>query len=134
MNKVIVSGRICQDLELRATSTGNQIVNFILAIPRDKENTDFIKIVAFGKTAEMLHSYCKKGDKILVEGSINSSQYEKDGKKINDYSIMVNRIEFLEMRKEETKEIKTFKDKPYEEMGKIVGAENIEITDDDLPF
>lgn len=134
MNKVIVSGRICQDLELRAVSTGSRILNFILAIPRDKEHTDFIKIVAFGKTAETLNSYCKKGDKILVEGSINTSQYEKDGKKINDYNIMANRVEFLEMRKEETKEIKTFKTDPYKEMGKIVGPEEIEITDEDLPF
>lgn len=135
MNKVIVSGRICNDLELRYTSNQKEYCQFSLAIPRDKEHTDFIKIATFGGTARLVSEYCKKGDKILVEGTLNTSQYEKEGHKIYDFSIMANRIEFLEMRKEETKEIKTIKaDNPFEEMSKIVGAENIEITDEDLPF
>lgn len=125
MNKVIVSGRICNDLELRAISTGSRILNINLAVSRDKEHTDFVKIVAFGKTAETLHNYCKKGDKILVEGSISTSQYEKEGLKLTDYSIMANRIEFLEMKKDNNEKNLS---------NKIDGPENIEITDDDLPF
>ena len=134
MNKIIVSGRICNDLELRYTTSQKEYCSFNLAIPRDKDHTDFIKIATFGGTASLLNKYCKKGDKILVEGAIASNQYEKDGMKITDYSIMAQRIEFIEKKKEETKEVKTFKKDPFEETGKMVGAGNIEITEDLLPF
>lgn len=134
MNKVIASGRICNDLELRYTSNEKEYCAFNIAINRDKEHTDFIKIATFGGTAKLITEYCKKGDKILVEGSITTSQYEREGIRITDYSIMANRIEFLEQRKEETKEIKTVKADPFKEMGEIVGADKIEIQDSDLPF
>ena len=62
------------------------------------------------------------------------SQYEKDGHKVYDTSITANRIEFLEQKKEATKEVKTFKKDPFEEMGKAVGPSEIEIEDKDLPF
>lgn len=47
---------------------------------------------------------------------------------------MANRIEFIETRKEETKEVKTFKKDPFEEMSEMVGGDKIEIDDDMLPF
>lgn len=134
MNRIIASGRICNDLELRYTTSQKEYCGFNLAIPRDKEHTDFIKIATFGGTAKLLHQYCKKGDKILVEGAITSSQYEKEGIKITDYSIIANRIEFIETKKEETKEVKTFKKDPFEEISGIVGADKIDIQDSDLPF
>lgn len=134
MNKIIVSGRICNDLELRYTSNEKEYCSFSLAVPRDKEHTDFIRIATFGGTAKLLHQYCKKGDKILVEGAITTSQYEKDDVKRTDYSVMANRIEFIETRKEETKEIKTFTKDPFEEMSEMVGGDKIEIDDDMLPF
>ncbi len=134
MNKIIVSGRICNDLELRYTSNEKEYCGFSLAIPRDKEHTDFIKVATFGGTARIIGEYCRKGDKILVEGAITSNQYEKDGMKITDYSIIANRIEFLEQKKEETKEVKSFKSDAFEDMGKIVGADKIDIQDSDLPF
>lgn len=134
MNKIIVTGRICNDLELRYTKDSKEYCGFNLAVPRDKEHTDFIKIATFGGTAKLITEYCKKGDKILVEGAISSSQYEKDGHKVYDVSIVANRIEFLEQKREETKEIKTFKKDPFEEMADIVGADKIDIQDSDLPF
>lgn len=134
MNKIIVSGRICNDLELRYTTSQKEYCSFNIAIPRDKDHTDFIKVATFGGTAKLLTQYCKKGDKVLVDGAIASSQYEKDGNKITDYSIIANRIEFIDIKKEETKQIKTIKKDPFEEMSGIVGAGNIEITDEDLPF
>ncbi len=134
MNKIIVSGRICNDLELRYTKDSKEYLAFNIAIPRDKEHTDFIKVATFGGTARILSEYCKKGDKVLVDGALSTSQYEKDGVKRTDYSIVANRIEFLEQKREETKEVKTFKKDPFEEMADIVGANNIEIEDDMLPF
>lgn len=134
MNKIIVSGRICNDLELRYTKDSKEYLAFNIAIPRDKEHTDFIKVATFGGTARILSEYCKKGDKVLVDGALSTSQYEKDGKRIYDYSIVANRIEFLEQKREETKEVKTFKKDPFEEMADIVGANNIEIDESELPF
>ena len=133
MNKIIVSGRICNDLELKYTSNAKEYCQLNIAVTRDKEHTDFIKVATFGGTAKLISEYCKKGDKILVDGMLTSSQYEKNGMKITDYSVMANKVEFLELKKEETKEIKTVKVNPYEDIGKII-ANDIEITDDDLPF
>lgn len=136
MNKIIVTGRICNDLELRYTASDKEYCGFSLAVPRDKEHTDFIRVATFGGTAKLINDYCKKGDKILVEGSLTTSQYEKDGHKVYDVSIMANRIEFLEQRREETQEIKrvTQEQDPFEEMARIVGADKIDIQDSDLPF
>ena len=134
MNKVIISGRICNELELRYTSNEKEYCQFNIAVARDKEHTDFVKVATFGGTAKLISEYCKKGDKILVEGAITTSQYEKDGHKVYDTSITANRIEFLEQRKEETKEIKRVNNDPFEEMGKIVAPSDIQIEDKDLPF
>lgn len=128
MNQVIILGNITNDLELRATSTGTNIVSFNLAVRRDKDNTDFIPCSAFGKTAELLNKYCSKGSKLAVSGSLRQNSYtDKEGNKKSSLNVLVNTIQLLDKKKEE-------KSDPFEEMGKVVGANNIEITEDDLPF
>ena len=129
MNQVIILGNITNDLELRATSTGTSIVSFSLAVRRDKDNTDFIPCSAFGKTAELLKKYCSKGSKLAVSGSLRQNSYtDKEGNKRSSLNVLVNTIQLLDKKKEESKS------DPFEEMSKVVGANNIEITEDDLPF
>jgi single-strand DNA-binding protein len=104
MNRIILTGRITKDLEIKQAGETN-ILNFSLAVYRDKDNTDFFDCTAFNKTAELIVQYCKKGSKILVSGALRNNNYEKDGKKVYQNNVVINEVEFLEkMEKEETNE------------------------------
>ena len=128
MNKYIGSGNLTKDNELRMTQSGTQVLKNTLAIRRDKDNTDFINFTAFGKTAELLSKYTNKGSKILIEGEIRTGKYEKEGKTNYTSEVVVHNIEFLDNKKQETKEELQTNEK------NTVYTEDITITDDDLPF
>ena len=97
-----------------------------LAVKNDFKNANgeyesqFINIVAFGKTAEYLNNYCKtKGSKILAEGRITTRQYDdKDAKRVYVTEIVIEKVEIL--NKKEGNE-------PFEN-------EANQVTDEDLPF
>ena len=128
MNRVDLIGRIANDLELRYTGNNKEVMSFNLAVNRDKDNTDFIKVATFKNTAKLINDYCKKGDRIAVEGSLRVSNYEdNNGNKRTDYSVLANRIEFLESKKERKN---SNEDMKYE----FRENDSKEITDDDLPF
>jgi len=82
MNRATLLGRVGSDPEVRSTGTGKKVAQFSLATSwgtGDKEKTEWHKIVAWEKTAEVIESYVRKGDPLLVEGEINYRSYEKDG-------------------------------------------------------
>lgn len=98
MNKVILTGNITKDLELKQ-SGDTKILKFHIAVKRDKDSVDFIPIAAFGKIAESTAKFCSKGSKVLVTGVLRINQYE-DKDKIKRYSTEViaenyGGIEFL---------------------------------------
>src|SRR5690554_330063 len=78
MNNVVLMGRICNAPELKHTQSGNAVTSFNLAVDRrfNKEETDFITIVAWRKTAEFVCNYFNKGSLIALQGSIQTRQYE----------------------------------------------------------
>ena len=101
MNKVILKGRLVRDPEIRYPAGNEQksVAKFTVAIdrPRKKDaeaQADFIPCVAFGKTAEMLEKYFRKGQEILLEGRWQTGSYEKDGRKIYTNDCIVERVEF----------------------------------------
>lgn len=139
INSVTLVGRLTKDIEVRYTQSEKAVGNFTLAINRRFKNqngeyeTDFIDCVVFGKQAETMAQYTKKGDLIGVEGSIQKRAYEdKEGNKRYATEIMVEKITFLQTnKKEETK----VEDNPYKDMSvKVEASQQFEITDDDLPF
>ena len=95
MNTVNLVGNLTKDIELRS-STNTEVAKFSLAVRRDKDNTDFINCVAFGKTAELLAKYVKKGHKVGVEGRIQTGKYDKDGRTIYTTDVIVNKIHLIE--------------------------------------
>lgn len=120
-----MTGRITQDPELRCTGSGKDIVSYQIAVRRDKDNTDFINCVTFGEFAKTFCQYCHKGDMIGIEGKLQISQYEKEGKKYNSYNVITDKVEFLNTKKEEkTEEVNTLS----------VKQEEIVIDDSELPF
>lgn len=100
-------GRIATDLELKRTQSGTAMCSFTLAVNRPKkqgeeQQADFFRCKTFGKTAELLSQYQRKGNRIGVEGPIQTGSYQnQQGQTIYTTDVMVNRIDFLEPRKEQ---------------------------------
>ena len=104
MNKVLLCGRTCSDWNTRKYGEGKSFVTNTLAISEGKDKTEFVSVTSFGKTAEVLYKYVKKGDMVLVEGSIHTSVSEKDGKKQYFTSVIVLRAELLPNERKTKKE------------------------------
>lgn len=107
MNQVSLVGRLTIDPELKYTQNNKANTRIIIAVKRDKENSDFINCTAWNKTAELIAGYFKKGDMIAVTGNIKTGNYEKEGKKIYTTEIWINGITFLGGNKKESKEEET---------------------------
>lgn len=95
MNKVILCGRTCGDWKTHKYGEGKTFVTNSLAIQEGKDKTEFVNVSVFGKTAEVVYTYVKKGDMVLMEGSIHTSVSENDGKKQYFTSVIVLRAELL---------------------------------------
>ena len=104
MNKVILCGRTCAEWKAHKYGEGKSFVTNSLAISEGKDKTEFVSVTAFGKTAEVLYKYVKKGDMVLVEGSIHTTVSEKDGKKNFFTSVIVFRAELLPNARKTKKE------------------------------
>ena len=123
MNKAILIGRLGKDPESRFTQTNVQVVNFSIATSKKvkgEEQTEWHNIVTFGKTAEIAEKYLKKGALVCIEGSIQTSKYEKDGQTRYNTQIICDRLEMLGSKDE----------KPEQKTSNI----NMNEIDDDLPF
>lgn len=99
MNKVFLLGRLTKDPESKYTQSGKCVVTFTVAINRFSEGADFIPCVAWGKTAETICNNVAKGERILVEGRIQTRNYETgDGSKRYVTEVVVDRFEFVEKK------------------------------------
>ena len=104
VNKAILVGNLGRDPELRTTPNGQSVVNFTLATSEtwtDKsgervERTEWHRIVAWGRTAEMCAQYLSKGRTVYVEGRIQTREWEdKDGNKRYTTEINANTVNFI---------------------------------------
>lgn len=128
LNKVLYSGRIATDLQLRKSKNEKSYVFFNIAVARqfDNDKTDFINCVAWGKQAENLVKYQSKGNLIIIEGSTET--YKKEN--INMSRCLVEKISYIENKKTESKSDEAVS--PADEQTNS-NVDNT-ITDDDLPF
>ncbi len=100
MNKIIITGRLVRDPDLRTCNNGTEVCNFALAVDRrvkkdQEKKTDFIDCTAWGKTAVFVNTYLHKGDGANVEGRMESNMWtDKDGNKRVSWSVTVDNIEF----------------------------------------
>lgn len=101
MNNWIATGRTTEDVELRYTQAQLAVGSFTLAVDDgygDKKTTSFFHCTAFGKRAEALEKYVKKGMKILVNGRPKQDTWEdKEGHKRTAVSFLVNDWEFAQI-------------------------------------
>lgn len=115
MNKVILSGNLCKDVELRYTTNNTSVSQNTIAVRNDYKNTNgeyesqFINFVVYRNNAEFLNKHTTKGSKVLLEGKLNTRSYDdKDGIKKYITEVVVDRIELLGSKPTETQ-------KPVEE-------------------
>lgn len=101
MNIIILKGNLARDPELRSISTGGKqtfVVNFTVAVSREyvKSNGDkdkittFVPCEAWDSGAEIIGESFKKGDPVMIEGSLRNDSWEKDGVKHNSLKVRVN--------------------------------------------
>lgn len=104
MNKVILMGRLTRDPEVRNSQSGTAVARYTLAVDRmfkreGEPNTDFINCITFGKSAEFVEKYLKKGMRIAVSGRIQTGSYtNRDGIKVYTTDIIVEEHEFAERK------------------------------------
>ena len=101
MNSTQLLGRLTKDPELKYGASGNAYCKFTLAVNRafKKDEVDFINCTAFGKAAETIAEYVRKGDQFAVTGRIQVDVYEKDGEKRYSTGIMVDGFTFISKAK-----------------------------------
>lgn len=103
-NKVLLMGNLTRDVELRHTQSGMALAKFGMAINRkwsqngeQKESTCFVDLTAWGRQAEVLGQYVKKGSPLFVEGRLEYSTWEgqDDGKKRSKLEVVVENFQFI---------------------------------------
>lgn len=105
MNSVHIFGRLVRDPEVRLLSSNITVATFTLAVNRQykkdgQEKADFINCVAWRKTAEIVGQYLAGGKTVLIEGNIQTRNYEdKDGKKVYVTEVIVDRLHLTEPKK-----------------------------------
>ncbi len=137
MNKVILTGRLTRDPELRYTANNKAVCDFTIAtnrpVVRDGERVaDFINCRVWNKTAENLDKYQAKGNMIAVSGRMQVDNYQdNEGKNRNYTYVLVEDLEYLERKKEnnqeEVKEIENFSTTTEVQ-------QQFDYTDEELPF
>lgn len=130
LNRILMMGHLTRDPQLSYLPSQTPVVEFGLASSRKfkkqdgttAEDTCFVECRLFGKRADVVNKYFKKGSPMLVEGRLQYQTWEKDGQKRSKHIIFVENFEFI--GKPEKSEPAT---------GAATGAEP-PIPDDDIPF
>ena len=100
MNQAIILGRVTKEIIPNFTpNTGMAVSKFTVAVDRGKDKgADFISCVAFGKTAETIAQYFNKGNRILIQGHIQTGSYDGKNGKVYTTDVIVDRIEFIDKK------------------------------------
>lgn len=107
MNKIIVMGRLTKDPETVATQSGTSLARYTVAVDRKykkegSQSTDFFNCTSFGKQADFVAKYLKKGVKVVISGEMLLDVVEKDGRKTTYPKISVEDVEFAESKSNAT--------------------------------
>ena len=131
MNKIMLVGRLATEIKMEKSGE-TKYGRFYLAVSRrgKKDEADFIQCAVFGKTAETMFEWCRKGHRIGIEGHLQISQYEKNGEKRSSYSVIVETMEFLQTKNEKSGDTTQAPTEPV----KDTSGKKDEFLDDEFPF
>jgi len=136
INRVLISGNLTRDPELRATATGMPVLGLGVAVNDRRKNQstgewedypNFIDCTMFGSRAESISGFLSKGSKVAIEGKLRWSQWERDGQKRSKLEVIIDEIEFLSARDSSSQ---SHQAKEVE----IPPAPEITVYDEDIPF
>ena len=137
MNKIIIIGRLTNDIEMNATkgglNTGKTTIAFNNKVKQGNEWIDkatFIEIRVFGNTATYLSKYSSKGSKIAIEGKLFYDSWEYEGKKYNKHYIICDSVELLDSKESNNS---NYRSNDNRAVSKHKNKE-IVVDDDDIPF
>lgn len=140
LNKSIIIGNITKDVELKALPSGSKVVNFSVATNRTwyneakekQEAVEYHNVVAFGKQAETIAQYMKKGSQILVEGRLQTRSWETDGSKKYRTEIILENFQFGKKSEKIENIADDEAEKKLNELGDILTDDSINPSD--IPF
>lgn len=136
INRTVLVGRMTKDCDLRYTGTGKAVGNVTVAVNRPfktngEQEADFINCTIWGKAAENLANYQKKGSLIGIDGRIQTRSFEKqEGKRVFVTEVVADSVQFLESKnskQDNQQQQKSQENSPLEEAG-------FSTDQDDLPF
>lgn len=139
-NRAVFVGRLVRDPELRKTNSDISLANFTIAVDNRSKEADgtrgtlFLNCTVFRDQAENLVKYTRKGSLIAVDGSLNQRNFvRQDGSKGREIEVMVDRVIFLEPKKDDVSvETPSFDDASSPSSGS--NLDSIDLPDEDLPF
>ena len=107
INRVIISGNLTRDAELRTTASGTSVLGFGVAVNDRRRNNqtgewedyaNFVDCTMFGQRAQAIAPYLRKGLKVALEGKLRYSSWERDGQKRSKLEVIVDDLEFMSSR------------------------------------
>ncbi len=135
LNKVVIMGRLCAAPELRRTQSGAAVVSVNVAVDRDfksqdgSRETDFIPVVAWQKTAEMVAQYFGKGQMIIVSGRLQMREWtDQEGNRHKTAEVIADSVYFGEPKRSNNGDVGALQDRIS-----AAGFTEVE-SDDELPF
>ena len=150
INRVVISGNLTRDPELRSTQGGMEILALGVAVNDRRKNQqtgewedypNFIDCTMFGARAQSVSRFLSKGSKVAIEGKLRWSQWERDGQKRSKIEVIVDEIEFMTSRSDAPSQATAQpvrQQAPYQpQMGgmpQAVGPMTGTIYDDNIPF
>ena len=139
INRVVISGNLTRDPELRSTQSGMTVMGLGVAVndrrrnPQTNEWEDypnFIDCTMFGSRAQAIHQYLHKGSKVAIEGKLRYSQWERDGQKRSKIEVIIDELEFMSSRNDSNS---TSSQQSYTATPPTP-AVNASVYDEDIPF
>ena len=110
INRVIISGNLTRDAELRQTASGTSVLGFGVAVNDRRRNNqtgewedyaNFVDCTMFGQRAQAIAQYLRKGLKVALEGKLRYSSWERDGQKRSKLEVIVDDLEFMSSRNDD---------------------------------
>lgn len=107
INRVVISGNLTRDPDLRSTASGMPVLGFGVAVNDRRKNQqtgewedypNFIDCTMFGARAQSVSRFLSKGSKVAIEGKLRWSQWERDGQKRSKLEVIVDELEFMSSR------------------------------------
>ena len=145
INRVIISGNLTRDPELRSTASGLPVLGFGVAVNDRRKNQqtgewedypNFIDCTMFGARAESLSRYLGKGTKVAIEGKLRWSQWEREGQKRSKIEVIVDELEFMTSRDggQAAPRMQVAPAQSYAPAPAAAPAIDTSVYDDDIPF